>query len=114
MCFIQSQDTMFIWAFLPQWNFHTLLIDKLEVILIWLLKKSKNVKIQKYKNIKIWKCKSAYTQSFFRVKLVSFPILTDELVPNIKNIAYNKIYAQKNIQKQYNKFQISDLWFIYS
>ena len=64
-----------------------------------------------------------YTQSFFyaiigsatnrvkknRVKMVSFPILTDELVPNIKNIAYNKIYAQKNIQKQYNKFQISDL-----
>ena len=41
--------------------------------------------------------------------MVSFPILTDELVPNIKNIAYNKIYAQKNIQKQYNKFQISDL-----
>ena len=59
-----------------------------------------------------------YTQSFLyaiigsatnRVKMVSFPILTDELVPNIKNIAYNKIYAQKNIQKQYNKFQISDL-----
>ena len=35
-----------------------------------------------------------------RVKMLSFPILTDELVPNIKKIAYNKIYVQKNIKKQ--------------